>query len=634
MRSLRRVVAFATLLASCAEGPEPSTPAGPAASAASKAAAPERATIEGRVVGPRGPVKDAIVVAVPASAKGLAAGKIAATTTTGDDGRFRLELTRGTYGVTATASGARATALAGVEAPHAAVEIALGDGGVALAGVVRRDGGRVVANAKVLAIPTAGGRAFLTRADGEGRWSIALASGEYWIVPDTDEDLPDLEPRIERRRFVADETLDLALEPRAPKAPADAAPLTAWAKSDAAPIQTVDPGRGFADLAPLAKMVGDARIVALGEGTHGTHEFFRFKHRVLEYLVSERGFSVFALEAGLAESLALDDYVREGKGEPHKLLADLGVWPWDTEEVADLLAWMRRWNASHPKKVSFWGFDMQHTPAAARIVSDYLAKVDTEAASFASVILAPLVDAAPAPKFHKPSEAERDARARALRALLDRLEKGEAKMVAKSSAREHLLATQCVRVLLQNDEWRRADESGPVRDRSMAENVRWIADRAEPGARVVAWAHNGHVSFAHNLMYPMGMHLRAAYGPSYFAMGFLFGGGKFRAKDGRSAAQGKDVRVAEIALPPAQPPFVEAALARAGYAELVLDLRKPPASAAPFVSGLTLTRQADALFQGDKALEYPIVLGKNYDAIFFAAQTTPSTPTPSAKARY
>jgi erythromycin esterase len=47
-----------------------------------------------------------------------------------------------------------------------------------------------------------------------------------------------------------------------------------WVQANAIPLSTVETGRGFADLERLRGIIGDARIVSLGEATHGTREFF------------------------------------------------------------------------------------------------------------------------------------------------------------------------------------------------------------------------------------------------------------------------------------------------------------------------------------------------------------------------
>ncbi len=135
--------------------------------------------------------------------------------------------------------------------------------------------------------------------------------------------------------------------------------VVGWLRDRAIPLQTVEAGRGFADLQPLKKIIGDARIVALGEATHGTREFFQLKHRMLEFLATEMGFTIFSIEANMPEAYRLNDYVLTGVGDPAALLRGMYFWTWDTEEVLDMIRWMRRFNETGKGKLEFTGFDMQ-----------------------------------------------------------------------------------------------------------------------------------------------------------------------------------------------------------------------------------------------------------------------------------
>lgn len=166
-------------------------------------------------------------------------------------------------------------------------------------------------------------------------------------------------------------------------APAAAAPpeAAAWIKANAIEFKTSEAESGLDDLARLRDVVGDARIVSLGEPTHGTREAFQMKHRLLEFLVSEMGFSIFSIEASTPESYALNDYVLEGKGDPKALIGGMYFWTWNTEEVLAMVEWMRRWNASHDRKVQFTGFDMQTSDVAARIAKEFC---DTHAPELAA----------------------------------------------------------------------------------------------------------------------------------------------------------------------------------------------------------------------------------------------------------
>src|SRR5262245_42629095 len=135
--------------------------------------------------------------------------------------------------------------------------------------------------------------------------------------------------------------------------------VVAWVKDNAVPLATAEPGSSGADLASLRAMMGDARVVALGEATHGTREFFQLKHRVIEYCVSELGFDVVMFEADYGPTLAINDYVLHGTGSAAEAVAGLNMWVWNTEEVVALVEWIRAWNVGHPRKVKFYGFDMQ-----------------------------------------------------------------------------------------------------------------------------------------------------------------------------------------------------------------------------------------------------------------------------------
>jgi erythromycin esterase-like protein len=162
-----------------------------------------------------------------------------------------------------------------------------------------------------------------------------------------------------------------------------------WIRSRAIRLTTAEAGHGFADLQPLERIVGDARIVSLGEATHGSREFFQLKHRMLEFLVSQMGFSIFSIEANMPEAYRLNDYVLNGTGDPAQLLRGMYFWTWDTEEVLAMIQWMRTFNQSGKGRVQFTGFDMQIPNVAAENVRTFVVKY--EPAYLSSVIEATTV---------------------------------------------------------------------------------------------------------------------------------------------------------------------------------------------------------------------------------------------------
>src|SRR5688572_21336014 len=172
-----------------------------------------------------------------------------------------------------------------------------------------------------------------------------------------------------------------------------------WLDAHAVSLSTPEAGHGFADLEPLRAIVGDARIVALGEGTHGTREFFQAKHRLLEFLASEMGYTLFSIEASTPEAYALDAYVQGGPGDPKALIGGMYFWTWNTEEVLALVEWMRAFNAAGKGPLHFTGFDMQTPDLAMEIVTGFLKGVDPERAQEVEVAYARLKGAQPSRSF-------------------------------------------------------------------------------------------------------------------------------------------------------------------------------------------------------------------------------------------
>jgi len=151
----------------------------------------------------------------------------------------------------------------------------------------------------------------------------------------------------------------------------------AWVRRNAAPLRNQDPSSALSDLEPLNDYVGRAHIVALGEGTHGTREFFLLKHRIVKYLVTSLGFSVLAIEANMPEARPLNTYVLTGEGDPKELLRSMRFWAWNTQEMLDLIGWMREVNRSGRHRIQFAGFDMQSIESAMATVRTFVAQSDS-----------------------------------------------------------------------------------------------------------------------------------------------------------------------------------------------------------------------------------------------------------------
>ena len=188
--------------------------------------------------------------------------------------------------------------------------------------------------------------------------------------------------------------------PPAAQEKSDEEAVKKWLAANAIRLDTVEAGHGFNDMRPLKKVVGNARIVSLGEATHGTREFFQLKHRMLEFLATEMGFNIFSIEANMPEAYRLNDYVLNGNGDPAQLIRGMYFWTWDTQEVLDMVLWMREFNKSGKGRVQFTGFDMQTPDVAAGVVKDFVAANEPDYGANVSSAIDGLKKAAPSgPSF-------------------------------------------------------------------------------------------------------------------------------------------------------------------------------------------------------------------------------------------
>jgi len=332
--------------------------------------------------------------------------------------------------------------------------------------------------------------------------------------------------------FAAPVSADPAKPPKA---------VTAWLNSNAIALASVDAGTGFADLDALGPSIGDARLVGIGEATHGSSEFFRFKHRLFEFLVERLGFRTFVMEAGYAEGLVIDQYLQTGIGTAADAARATRFWTWSTPEVAAMLQWMRDYNAdpAHSSKIHFYGDDMQFPGSSASYAVEYLEEVDAAAVTGALAAVARFTDDNFPFGYAQLPQAQRDADEAALVALLASFDAHEAQYVAASSQRAFDLARQAVVVTIQGKHY--WESSFPddllLRDDAMATNTLWAMNEA--GGRAMLWAHDFHVFGApqEGWYNTQGTHLRAALGNDYVAIGQEFDRGSFTALK-ESAAKG------------------------------------------------------------------------------------------------
>lgn len=526
-------------------------------------------------------------------------------------GHFVLpSLTAGTrYTLTATASGL----LASFSKPFLLekgesrrVDLVLpGAGGHVLSGTVRMSDGKP-REARILAgrFSDEEGDMFVTDTDREGRYSIRLPDAMYSLKAV----VPDGYAASERLTLSADQTHDIQLtrvflqEPPA---------VAEWIHSAAIPIRTTDPKSDDEDLKPLGALVGDAHVVSLGEATHGTREFFQLKHRIIRYLVERKGFTVFGIEATFPGTLAVEDYVMGGDVTIEHALQGLQFWTWRTDEVRDLIQWMRAWNSTHPRKVHFLGIDMQDAQGEIRYIRQYLQRQDPMLSVSLFMPLRPLLDTQKYAKLSEPEKAHVIAAIDVLAAKID---------AVPAASRDHAwtLVQHALVTLRQTEQSAHsAQDRYSVRDRSMAENAKWFLDQEPKGAKMVLWAHNGHVA---GESYPaasggsMGVHLRRLYGTDVVTLGFSFHQGTFRAM--RSDGGPFDDNRVE----PSSVATFDNALSAAGLPLFLLDLRSAKGTAREWVDSPLRSRSIGAVFDlKAPATAYLVTMQplRSFDAVIF-----------------
>jgi erythromycin esterase len=411
--------------------------------------------------------------------------------------------------------------------------------------------------------------------------------------------------------------------------------VTGWLKAHALPLATTEPGSGFRDLEPLRSIIGDARIVSLGEATHGTREFFQLKHRLIEFCVTKLGFTVIGFEAEYGATLAVNDYVLQGKGSAADVVAGMGFWTWDTEEVVALVEWVRAWNLTTERKVKFYGFDMQSSAAAARHLLAYLDRVAPDLAAAAERNLAPLGFYHTFGAFHQLSADMRDRTFAQVKNVLDAFAAERTRWIDRSDELEWHLARQSAVVLEQYARSKLVDVEGDfkasfaLRDRAMADNVHALLAAEGADAKAVLWAHNGHVQRSMYFELPnMGSFLHAGPGPKPVIIGFAFNQGGFQAL---GVVDG-EYKLAPHAVGPAPDGFVDAALAGTGIPLFALDLGRVPADSpvSRWMAGKPSQRTIGAVFALKDELKYalPADPRDNFDVLVFVERTTTARGNP------
>ncbi|WP_422771537.1 erythromycin esterase family protein [Plantactinospora sp. WMMC1484] len=260
-----------------------------------------------------------------------------------------------------------------------------------------------------------------------------------------------------------------------------------------------------ADFDPLLERVGSARVVMLGEASHGTYDYYRLREQLTRRLITEAGFSFVAVEGDWPDCDLVHRSVVAAPGaddDPQRALERFARWPtwmWANAEVARFCRWLRAWNADRPEtgRAGFHGLDVYSLWESMQAILDYLGEEDP----------ASLEVAQEAYRCFEPYGSRIEEYGVASRFVSARCEAEVVRLLARTRERAAADGTgafsawQNAAVVAGAERYYRAmvgggPQSWNVRDTHMAETLDRLLDRYGPDARAVVWAHNTHVGDA------------------------------------------------------------------------------------------------------------------------------------------
>ncbi|NEC32500.1 erythromycin esterase family protein [Streptomyces rubrogriseus] len=378
------------------------------------------------------------------------------------------------------------------------------------------------------------------------------------------------------------------------------------------------------DLDGVVRMLGDARVVALGEASHSGHEFFALKARLFKRLAATRGFTTFVLEASWSTGLRLDTYVTRGLGDPEQIMREefQGQYVfWNTDEYLDLIRWMRHYNVSHPGRPSlrFVGNDLGYPgPEAFDQVTSYVTAHRPGVAGRIAALYGGLRPARNASagtwmgqQLGKDPASRRAEADRAERALTVLRASGRPR---GSAGRAYDWAVQNATAVAQSfTGYAFPDEQFPermrYRDQVMADNTAWWL--AHTNGRILLASNNGHVAYTSDnpqeFPEPVGAFLRRKLGGKYVSVGLTFNEGSLNALPDFTAQQPQ-----KYAVDPAPAGHNEHTLDQVRHRDFALDLRTAPPAARAWLDTARPTRSY-GLYWSDQDPE--TALGRSYDIV-------------------
>jgi len=405
-----------------------------------------------------------------------------------------------------------------------------------------------------------------------------------------------------------------------------------------------------ADFTALLDQIGDARLVLLGEATHGTREFYRIRSAISKHLIADKGFDAIAVEADWPDALQASRFMQ---GETvaataHESAAHAALrgfqrfpqWMWRNTEIVELALWMREHNLetqSAADRCGFFGLDLYSLRSSMDAVVRYLDQVDPDAAQRARQRYGCFDHMADDPQRYGYAAnfgMRPDCEKQVVQQLVELCSETARHTLSAPAATDDELfyAQQNARVARNAEAYYRTmfhgrNASWNLRDTHMADTLdalfHYLGDRNKRPARIVVWAHNSHVGDARATemgdegQLNLGQLVRERHADApCFMLGFTTHEGTVTAaSDWDAPAERKTVRAS-------LPDSIERVLHDTGIGNFLLPLRTHPELAEPL--GRRLERAIGVLYlpESERLSHYfEAEVARQFDALIHCDHT-------------
>ncbi len=399
------------------------------------------------------------------------------------------------------------------------------------------------------------------------------------------------------------------------------------------------PLRTDRDFNPLVRRAAESRFVAIGEATHGTHEFHTWRNTLSRRLVQEEGYNWIGVEGDWPDCWRINRWVRGQSGPEqgvHALLAGFERWPawmWANEEMAGFLDWLRGWNLSRPedRRVGFYGLDVYSLWDSLREIIGWLEQNDPDAGPAAA--RAWQIFLAHHENLHEYAAGARlvpESREADVVALLAEVRNrvfapgghGEDAFDAVQNAEVAANAERYYRIMVRGDR-----QSWNIREHHMADTVDRLSRHLGGASKGIIWAHNTHVGDARGTgmaqegLVNLGQLLRERHAKEgVLLVGFASHRGELTA----AKAWGSPAQL--LTVPPARPGSHEDLLHEALGVPSVLDFGQDRSG--PWLSGWLGHRAIGVVYKPETELRnyVPSRMGERYDALVWLEHTAALRP--------